>query len=235
MIWFEEFYFQHLNKWTQIHRILKSWFVEWKTGQFPYSNPSQLQPDFGRFIKSLIERFSWFQDVPHYISSFAVLVVQLVIFYLFLSIDMRKEVSCFYFVSQKYPEYYQVIKNPIDLKMIATKIQDGKYSKLDDLERDLNLMIRNAQTYNEPKSIIFKVGCLCVWLYYLNVRKSNFVCFFFFGKCYLSRVMNWIFGLSIEGKWSYFCKLWHWVVQVEMRIFQIIFIIKKMSRIFCIF
>lgn len=180
MIWFEEFYFQHLNKWTQIHRILKSWFVEWKTGQFPYSNPSQLQPDFGRFIKSLIERFSWFQDVPHYISSFAVLVVQLVIFYLFLSIDMRKEVSCFYFVSQKYPEYYQVIKNPIDLKMIATKIQDGKYSKLDDLERDLNLMIRNAQTYNEPKSIIFKVGCLCVWLYYLNVRKSNFVCFFFF-------------------------------------------------------
>ncbi|XP_025107191.1 protein polybromo-1-like isoform X11 [Pomacea canaliculata] len=59
----------------------------------------------------------------------------------------------------KYPEYYQVIKNPIDLKMIATKIQDGKYSKLDDLERDLNLMIRNAQTYNEPKSIIFKDAC----------------------------------------------------------------------------
>ncbi|XP_070193759.1 protein polybromo-1-like isoform X2 [Littorina saxatilis] len=59
----------------------------------------------------------------------------------------------------KYAEYYEVIREPIDLKMIAMKIQDNKYQHLDEMERDLNLMVRNAQTYNDPKSIIFKDAC----------------------------------------------------------------------------
>uniref|UniRef100_A0A0B7AIS6 Protein polybromo-1 n=1 Tax=Arion vulgaris TaxID=1028688 RepID=A0A0B7AIS6_9EUPU len=56
----------------------------------------------------------------------------------------------------KYPQYYEVIKNPIDLKMIATKIQSSKYKNLDDLEKDLLLMVKNAKTFNEPKSLIYR-------------------------------------------------------------------------------
>ncbi|XP_035825265.1 protein polybromo-1 isoform X1 [Aplysia californica] len=56
----------------------------------------------------------------------------------------------------KYPQYYDVIKNPIDLKMIATKIQESKYTSLDDLERDLLLMVKNAKAFNEPKSLIYR-------------------------------------------------------------------------------
>ncbi|KAK7457993.1 hypothetical protein BaRGS_00039138 [Batillaria attramentaria] len=59
----------------------------------------------------------------------------------------------------KYPEYYRIIRSPIDLKTIAMKIQENKYHSLDEMERDLNLMVRNAQTYNEPKSVIFKDAC----------------------------------------------------------------------------
>ncbi|KAK3800671.1 hypothetical protein RRG08_003077 [Elysia crispata] len=56
----------------------------------------------------------------------------------------------------KYPQYYEVIQNPIDLKMIATKIQQSQFKSLDDLERDLLLMVKNARTFNEPKSLIYR-------------------------------------------------------------------------------
>ncbi|CAL1527080.1 unnamed protein product [Lymnaea stagnalis] len=56
----------------------------------------------------------------------------------------------------KYPQYYEVIKQPIDLKKIATKIQELKYTSLDALEKDLLLMVKNAKTFNEPKSLIYR-------------------------------------------------------------------------------
>jgi protein polybromo-1 len=57
---------------------------------------------------------------------------------------------------QRYPEYYEVIENPIDLKIIATRIQNGQYGSLSDLERDLLQMTKNACIFNEPGSQIYK-------------------------------------------------------------------------------
>lgn len=57
---------------------------------------------------------------------------------------------------QLYPEYYEVIDTPIDLKMIAIRIQEGAYNSLSDMERDLLLMCRNACQFNEPGSQIYK-------------------------------------------------------------------------------
>ncbi|XP_062616162.1 protein polybromo-1-like [Saccostrea cucullata] len=56
----------------------------------------------------------------------------------------------------KYPEYYQIIKNPIDMKMIAQKIQGSMYNTLEEIEKDFLLMVKNARTFNEPKSVIYK-------------------------------------------------------------------------------
>jgi len=56
----------------------------------------------------------------------------------------------------KYPDYYKVINDPIDLKTIATKIQNGVYMNLNDLEKDLIQMVKNAKAYNEPGSQIYK-------------------------------------------------------------------------------
>jgi protein polybromo-1 len=55
-----------------------------------------------------------------------------------------------------YPSYYQVIENPIDLKQIAMKIQANEYTSLNEMEKDLVLMTKNACTYNEPGSQIYK-------------------------------------------------------------------------------
>lgn len=57
---------------------------------------------------------------------------------------------------KKYPEYYDIIPNPIDLKAIAIKIQSGDYGHINDLEKDLLTMTRNACMFNEPGSQIYK-------------------------------------------------------------------------------
>lgn len=55
-----------------------------------------------------------------------------------------------------YPEYYDVIETPVDLKTIARKVQEGVYGCIGDMERDLMLMCRNACQFNEPGSQIYK-------------------------------------------------------------------------------
>ncbi|XP_045461184.1 protein polybromo-1 isoform X2 [Harmonia axyridis] len=57
---------------------------------------------------------------------------------------------------KKYPEYYEHIDNPIDLKMIAQMIQNNDYLNLGELEKDLILMTNNACLFNEPGSQIYK-------------------------------------------------------------------------------
>jgi len=57
---------------------------------------------------------------------------------------------------KRYPEYYDHIAEPIDLKTIAEKIQRNSYPALQELERDLVLLFTNARTFNEPGSQIYK-------------------------------------------------------------------------------
>ncbi|KAG4079697.1 hypothetical protein HA402_009083 [Bradysia odoriphaga] len=55
-----------------------------------------------------------------------------------------------------YSEYYDIIDHPIDLKFIATKIQTSAYTSLNEMEKDLLQMTKNACTFNEPGSQIYK-------------------------------------------------------------------------------
>ncbi|KAM9758919.1 polybromo 1, like isoform 8-T8 [Menidia menidia] len=56
----------------------------------------------------------------------------------------------------QYPDYYAVIKEPIDLRTIAQRIQIGYYKTVNAMAKDIDLMAKNAKTYNEPGSQIFK-------------------------------------------------------------------------------
>lgn len=53
-----------------------------------------------------------------------------------------------------YPDYYEIIKKPIDITKIVNRIEDGKYMDFADLERDFMLLCQNAQIYNEEASLI---------------------------------------------------------------------------------
>ncbi|XP_076845381.1 protein polybromo-1 isoform X3 [Brachyhypopomus gauderio] len=56
----------------------------------------------------------------------------------------------------QYPDYYAIIKDPIDLKTIAQRIQIGYYKSVNHMAKDIDLLVRNAKTYNEPGSQVFK-------------------------------------------------------------------------------
>lgn len=56
----------------------------------------------------------------------------------------------------EYADYYDIIKDPIDMERIAQKLKQGAYESLDDLAADFLLMLENACKYNEPDSQIYK-------------------------------------------------------------------------------
>ncbi|KAK7081997.1 Protein polybromo-1, partial [Halocaridina rubra] len=55
-----------------------------------------------------------------------------------------------------YPDYYEVIKQPIDMERILQKLKSGVYMTVDDMLADMTLMFQNACRYNEPDSQIYR-------------------------------------------------------------------------------
>lgn len=53
-----------------------------------------------------------------------------------------------------FPDYYKIIKKPLAINKLVQKINESKYCDLNDLEKDFMQLCKNAQTYNEEKSLI---------------------------------------------------------------------------------
>lgn len=64
----------------------------------------------------------------------------------FIQLPSRKEL----------PEYYELIRKPVDFKKIKERICNHKYRSLGDLEKDVNLLCHNAQTFNLEGSQIYE-------------------------------------------------------------------------------
>ncbi|KAJ3220097.1 hypothetical protein HDU67_006853 [Dinochytrium kinnereticum] len=54
-----------------------------------------------------------------------------------------------------YPDYFELIKNPICLNQIQTKIHGGKYASPKELREDVILLFNNAREYNVSGSQVF--------------------------------------------------------------------------------
>ncbi|XP_046739916.1 ATP-dependent helicase brm isoform X3 [Diprion similis] len=52
------------------------------------------------------------------------------------------------------PDYYEIIRKPLTINKLRQKIDEGKYSDFDDLEKDFMQLCKNAQIYNEEASLI---------------------------------------------------------------------------------
>ena len=58
---------------------------------------------------------------------------------------------------QEYPDYYEVIRRPIDMQKVLQRMTASQYQTVDDMVADFVLMFDNACKYNEPESLIYKV------------------------------------------------------------------------------
>ncbi|KAK4176199.1 hypothetical protein QBC36DRAFT_12761 [Triangularia setosa] len=51
-------------------------------------------------------------------------------------------------VALQIPTYYKVVKKPMDLSTMATKLHNGEYASAKDVERDFDLIVKNAKAFN---------------------------------------------------------------------------------------
>ncbi|PIO62206.1 Bromodomain protein [Teladorsagia circumcincta] len=56
--------------------------------------------------------------------------------------------------SREYPDYYQVIEHPIDMKIIRDKIENNRYESSVQLMEEFTTLFNNARQYNEANSQI---------------------------------------------------------------------------------
>jgi bromodomain-containing protein 8 len=56
------------------------------------------------------------------------------------------------------PDYYDIIKRPMDLKTIKARIRDGQIASSDEFQRDVYLMFANSLMYNRPGSDIYNMA-----------------------------------------------------------------------------
>jgi bromodomain-containing protein 8 len=64
------------------------------------------------------------------------------------------------------PDYYEIVRRPMDLKTVKARIKDGVISSADHFKRDVFLMFANAIMYNRPgtsvNDIAAEVSAECV-------------------------------------------------------------------------
>lgn len=72
--------------------------------------------------------------------------------------DGRKPMLAFIEKPSKklYPEYYEIIAEPIDFLEIEAKIKAEQYSCENDLIKDFKLMFNNCREFNEENSPIYE-------------------------------------------------------------------------------
>ncbi|KAI8969102.1 Bromodomain-containing protein [Mycotypha africana] len=55
-------------------------------------------------------------------------------------------------------DYYDVIKNPMDMSTYEKKLYDNQYTHQDELIADIRLMFQNCYAYNPPGHLVHKLG-----------------------------------------------------------------------------
>ncbi|KAG7477186.1 hypothetical protein MATL_G00091610 [Megalops atlanticus] len=75
----------------------------------------------------------------------------------FIHLQTRKEL----------PEYYELIRKPVDFRKIKERVRNHKYRSVEDLEKDFLLLCHNAQTFHLEGSQIYEDSIV------LQVRVTN--------------------------------------------------------------
>ena len=56
------------------------------------------------------------------------------------------------------PDYFELIKKPMDLGSVQKKLEKGEYHAIKDFQSDVNLSFENAMTYNEQGSVVYDMA-----------------------------------------------------------------------------
>ncbi|XP_013396616.1 transcription activator BRG1 isoform X1 [Lingula anatina] len=104
-----------------------------RRGRPPAEKLAPNPPKLTKMMKKLLEVVIYYRDADKRVLSEP-----------FMTLPSKKEL----------PDYYEVIRKPVDFKKIKQRIKDHKYRSLDDLEKDVMLLCQNAQEYNMEGSLV---------------------------------------------------------------------------------
>lgn len=76
-------------------------------------------------------------------------------------------------ISDRIPNYFDIVKKPMDLSTIHAKLTTGQYSNPREFVDDVWLMFDNAWLYNQPNTAVYR-NCT-------NVSKSTLLFHSYFG------------------------------------------------------
>jgi bromodomain-containing protein 7/9 len=57
---------------------------------------------------------------------------------------------------EELPDYFEIIKNPMDFSTLRNKLDSGAYSTLEQFERDVFLICTNAMEYNSADTVYYR-------------------------------------------------------------------------------
>ena len=85
------------------------------------------------------------------------------------------------------PDYSDVVKNPMDLSTMRSKIDSFEYNTLEEFESDFYLMINNCLAYNSKDTVFYRAALkmrdqvfIFIYIYYVyNVCFSGFTITFY--------------------------------------------------------
>lgn len=61
-------------------------------------------------------------------------------------------------VALNVPDYFKIIKNPMDLQTVTTRLHSGQYENAKDFETDMRLILKNCFKFNPPGSPVHDIG-----------------------------------------------------------------------------
>eukprot|EP01135_Chromosphaera_perkinsii_P010454 Nk52_evm17s2133 gene=Nk52_evmTU17s2133 len=77
----------------------------------------------------------------------------------------ERKLSCFFkpVNPEEVPDYFEIVRNPMDLQTILQKVDDNMYTTVDSYLGDINLIVDNAVLYNppdDPERVVHKARAL---------------------------------------------------------------------------
>jgi Bromodomain/TAZ zinc finger len=69
------------------------------------------------------------------------------------------------------PDYFDIIKKPMDLGTVQKRLENGFYHSIDEFAIDVNLTFDNATTYNEDGSVVYNMATELKTKFSMDLRK----------------------------------------------------------------
>jgi bromodomain-containing factor 1 len=76
-------------------------------------------------------------------------------------------------VALNIPSYHKIIKKPMDLQTMLTKLNGGEYTSAKEFEKDFDLIIKNCRTFNGEDHIVYAQALRLQDLYRAEMSKKD--------------------------------------------------------------